>query len=169
VLQFGVDVHLAVAPCQFKGALACVVVGVIAVVVGIDGGMHAVVDSPEQMPAAEPEAVVLCRIALSEVSGPVPLQVVQSLILRILDSSGRMRLVGVAIANARFLVALLIAFGCFQRYSPPLTGCIAGENKGVKPHLFRAVYPFGFMCYLVQEYAVYILFTLRQSPALFSV
>ena len=61
-----------------------------------------------------------------------------------------MRLVGVAIANAGFLIALLIAFGCFQRYSPPLTGCIAGENKGVKPHGLNAVYPFGFMCRVCQ-------------------
>jgi hypothetical protein len=27
-------------------------------------------------------------------------------------------------------------------------GVIAGENKGVKPHLFRAIYPFGFMYYV---------------------
>ncbi len=57
-----------------------------------------------------------------------------------------MRLVGVAIDNARFLIALLIAFGHIQQYSLPLTGCIAGENKGVKPHGLHAVYTFGFMC-----------------------
>ena len=43
------------------------------------------------------------------------------------------------------IVALLIVFDFIQRYSPPLTGVIAGENKGVNPHGFRAVYPFGFM------------------------
>ncbi len=112
--------------------------------------MHAVVDSPEQMPAAEPEAVILCRIALSEVSGPVPLQVVQSSGYAVVYASDCMRLVGVAIDNARFLIALLIAFGCFLRYSLPLTGCIAGENKWVKPHDFCAVYPFVFMCFLSQ-------------------
>jgi hypothetical protein len=33
------------------------------------------------------------------------------------------------------IVALLIVFNFIQRYSPPLTGVIAGENEGVKPHV----------------------------------
>ena len=43
------------------------------------------------------------------------------------------------------IVALLIVFNFIQRYSPPLTGVIAGENEGVKPHGSCAVYPFDFM------------------------
>ena len=37
-----------------------------------------------------------------------------------------------------------------QSCSPPLAGVFAGENERVKPHLPRAVYPFGFICGLIQ-------------------
>ena len=56
-----------------------------------------------------------------------------------------MRLVGVAIANARFFAAVFIVFDLIQRYSLPLTGCIAGENKEVIPCVLRAVLPVFFM------------------------
>ena len=35
-----------------------------------------------------------------------------------------------------------------ERSSYFLTGYFTSENKGVKPHLFRAIYPFGFMYYV---------------------
>ena len=54
------------------------------------------------------------------------------------------------VAEAGFLVSLLIVFDYIQWYSLPFTGCIPGENKEMKPPLFRAVYPFGFMCWTVQ-------------------
>ena len=60
------------------------------------------------------------------------------------------------VAVAVFRIALLIVFDFIQRYSPPLTGVIAGENKGVNPHGFRAVYPFGFMCCCDQLAVVFI-------------
>lgn len=43
------------------------------------------------------------------------------------------------------LVSFLAIFNLIQRYSPPLTGVIAGGNEGVKPLGFKAVHPFGFM------------------------
>ena len=42
-------------------------------------------------------------------------------------------------------VALLIVFDFIQRYAPPLTGVIAGENEGVNMHVIRAVLWGGFM------------------------
>ena len=48
------------------------------------------------------------------------------------------------------IVALLIVFNFIQRYSPPLTGVIAGGNKGVKPHGLSAVLQVGFMCCRLQ-------------------
>ena len=42
-------------------------------------------------------------------------------------------------------VALLIVFDFIHRYSPPLTGVIAGENEGVNMHVIRAVLWGGFM------------------------
>ncbi len=53
------------------------------------------------------------------------------------------------------IVALLIVFDFIQRYSPPLTGVIAGENEGVKPHVFRAVIPFVFMSRIFQLVIVF--------------
>lgn len=60
------------------------------------------------------------------------------------------RLVLVAIAVAGFLIALLVECNAIQRCSYFLTGYFNSENKGVNPHGFRAVYPFGFMCQLIQ-------------------
>ena len=55
------------------------------------------------------------------------------------------------------IVALLIVFNFIQRYSPPLTGGIPGENEGVKPHGFRAVWQVGFMCCCVQLVIMFLL------------
>ena len=48
--------------------------------------------------------------------------------------------------EASIRIPLLIVSNYIQRYSPPLTGVIAGENKGVIPHVLRAVWRFGVMC-----------------------
>ena len=37
-----------------------------------------------------------------------------------------------------------------------LVAFFPGGNKGVKPHVFRAVYPFGFMCNSIQLSLVYV-------------
>ena len=50
------------------------------------------------------------------------------------------------VSISRFFVALLIVSNYIQRYSLPLTGAIAGENKGVKPHGLSAVLWGRFMC-----------------------
>ena len=63
------------------------------------------------------------------------------------------------------LVALLTVFDFIQRYcrpsrrhtTLPLTECIPGENKGVKPHGLNAVYPFGVMCWCGQLVFMYLL------------
>ncbi len=167
--KVGIDIQQFVITCQFQAALtsstllhlgiaqaslallstcatpAAVVVGIVAVVSVVHGGMHTAIFSPEEEAPGLEHFSRFGNTHLPEVSCFIPAQVEQSLILRILDSSGRMRLVGVAIANARFLIALLIVFNFIQRYSPPLTGVIAGGNEGVKPLGFKAVLPFGFM------------------------
>ena len=51
---------------------------------------------------------------------------------------------------AGLLVAFLATINLIQRSSVPLTGCIAGENKGVKPHGFCTVLKAVFMCWRVQ-------------------
>lgn len=60
------------------------------------------------------------------------------------------RLVLVAIAVAGFLVTFLAECDDIHRCTVPFRGYSNRENKGVKPHGFRAVYPFGFMCQLIQ-------------------
>ena len=57
------------------------------------------------------------------------------------------RLVLVAIAVTGPLIAFLAECDAIHRCSYFLTGYFTSENEGVKPHGFRAVYPFGFMCY----------------------
>ena len=47
----------------------------------------------------------------------------------------------------------------FSVCSHPLTGCIAGENEGVKPHVLCAFYTFGFVCWLVQLFIVLVIAT----------
>jgi len=44
------------------------------------------------------------------------------------------------------------------------TRCLAGENKGVKPHGLNAVYPFGFMCRMAQFLFVSSTFTCFMEP-----
>ena len=60
------------------------------------------------------------------------------------------RLVLIAIAVTGFLVAFLAECNAIQRCSYFLTGYFTSKNKGVKPHGFRAVCPFGFMCRVCQ-------------------
>jgi hypothetical protein len=44
------------------------------------------------------------------------------------------------------IVALLIVFNFILRYSPPLTGVIAGENEGVKTRRDYVVVRVSIMC-----------------------
>ena len=53
---------------------------------------------------------------------------------------------GTEITVAGFLIALLIVFNFIQRYSPPLTGVIPGENEGVKTRRDYVVVRVSIMC-----------------------
>ena len=60
-------------------------------------------------------------------------------------------------------VALLTVSYYIQRCSPPLTGVFAGENEWVKPHGLRAVYPFGFISWIIQLALFHSKFKLRYT------
>ena len=146
--------HLGIAQASLALLSTCathatVVVGIVAVMFVVHGSVHTAVLGPEEETSGLEHFSRLGHTYLSEVACFIPAHVVKHSVLVVKHTLHSVGLVLVAIAVTGFLVALLIVFNFIQRYSPPLTGVIAGENKGAKPHGFSAVYPFGFMCWTV--------------------
>ena len=67
-----------------------------------------------------------------------------------------LRAVLIAVAVACFHVAFLAECDDIHRCTVHYRGYFTSENKGVNPHSFRAVYPFGFVRRIYQSQVVFI-------------
>ena len=142
---------------------AAVVVSIVAEVSVVHGGVHTVRSTRSRATAVfrpEEEASLLKHFTrpthayLPKVSCFIPAHIIKQAVLMVEHALHGVRLVLIAIAVTGFLVAFLAECKAIQRCSYFLTGYFNSETEGVKPHGFRAVYPFGFMCWYSQMFDI---------------
>ena len=157
--KVGIDIQQLVVARQFQPPFPAVVVGIVAIVSVIHCGVHTVRSTRSRATAVfrpEEEASCLKHFAwlthahLTKVSCFIPAHIIKHSILIVEHALHGVRLVLIAIAVAGFHIAFFAECNASQRCPYFLTGYFNSENKGVNPHGFRAVYPFGFIIGSVQ-------------------